>query len=38
VKVDQMNHHLFAIESFDEIFEAIHTLQARIASGSRLND
>jgi len=38
VKVDEMNHLLFAIESFDEIYEAIHTLEARIARGSRLDD
>jgi phenylalanine-4-hydroxylase len=38
VKVDQMNHLLFAIESFDEIYEAIHTLEGRIARGSRLDD
>jgi phenylalanine-4-hydroxylase len=38
VKVDQMHHLLFAIESFDEIYEAIHTLEGRIARGSRLDD
>jgi phenylalanine-4-hydroxylase len=38
VKVDEMHHLLFAIESFDEIFEAMRTLEARIKSGSRLQD
>jgi len=38
VKVDQMNRLLFAIESFDEIYEAIRTLEARIEQGSRLDD
>jgi len=38
VKVDEMHHVLFAIDSFDEIYEAMHTLEARIASGSRLDD
>jgi phenylalanine-4-hydroxylase len=32
VKVDEMHHLLFAIESFDEIYEAMRTLEARIAS------
>jgi phenylalanine-4-hydroxylase len=38
VKVDEMHHLLFAIESFDEIYEAMHTLEARIDRGSRLED
>lgn len=38
VKVDQMHSLLFAIESFDEIYEAMHTLEARIKRGSRLDD
>ncbi len=38
VKVDEMHHLLFAIESFDEIYEAMHTLEARINQGSRLDD
>jgi phenylalanine-4-hydroxylase len=38
VKVDEMHHLLFAIESFDQIYEAMHTLEARIESGSRLED
>jgi phenylalanine-4-hydroxylase len=38
VKVDEMHHLLFAIESFDEIYKAMRTLEARIDSGSRLDD
>jgi phenylalanine-4-hydroxylase len=38
VKVDEMHHLLFAIESFDQIYEAMRTLEERIASGSRLED
>ena len=38
VKVDEMHRLLFAIESFDEIYEAMHTLEARINCGSRLKD
>jgi phenylalanine-4-hydroxylase len=38
VKVDEMHHLLFAIESFDEIYEAMHALEARIDGGSRLDD
>jgi phenylalanine-4-hydroxylase len=38
VKVDEMNRVLFAIESFDEIYEAMHTLAARIDGGSRLDE
>ena len=38
VKVDEMHHLLFAIESFDEIYEAMHTLEARVNRGSRLDD
>ncbi|HEY1903278.1 MAG TPA: phenylalanine 4-monooxygenase [Terracidiphilus sp.] len=38
VKVDEMHHLLFAIESFDEIYKAMRTLEARVDSGSRLGD
>jgi phenylalanine-4-hydroxylase len=38
VKVDEMHHLLFAIEGFDEIYEAMRTLEARIDAGSRLDD
>jgi phenylalanine-4-hydroxylase len=38
VKVDQMHSLLFAIDSFDQIYDAMHTLEARIKSGSRLQD
>ncbi len=38
VKVDEMHHLLFAIESFDEIYEAMHTIEDRIDRGSRLDD
>jgi phenylalanine-4-hydroxylase len=38
VKVDEMHHLLFAIESFDEIYEAMHQLEARVDRGSRLDD
>jgi phenylalanine-4-hydroxylase len=38
VKVDEMHHRLFAIESFEQIYEAMHTLEARIRCGSRLDD
>ena len=38
VKVDEMHHLLFAIDSFDEIYEAMHALEARILRGSRLDD
>jgi phenylalanine-4-hydroxylase len=38
VKVNEMHHLLFAIESFDEIFEAMHVLESRIRNGSRLDD
>jgi phenylalanine-4-hydroxylase len=38
VKVDEMHHLLFAIDSFDQIYEAMHTLEARIDRGSRLDD
>ena len=30
VKVDQIHHRLFAIESFDEIYEAMHEAEARV--------
>lgn len=36
VKVDEMHHLLFSIESFDELYETMHVLEARIDSGSRL--
>lgn len=38
VKVDEMHHLLFAIDSFDQVFEAMHTLEARLRNGSRLDD
>ena len=38
VKVDEMHHLLFAIESFDEIYQAMRTVEARVDSGSRLDD
>ena len=38
VKVDEMHHLLFAIDSFDQIYQAMQTLEARINNGSRLDD
>lgn len=38
VKVDEMHHLLFAIESFDEIYQAVQTLESRFDSGLRLRD
>jgi len=38
VKVDEMHHLLFAIESIEQIYEAMQTLEARINRGSRLDD
>jgi phenylalanine-4-hydroxylase len=38
VKVDEMHHLLFAIESFDQIYQAVRTIENRIRRGSRLND
>ncbi len=38
VKVDEMHHLLFAIESFEEIYQAMHTLESRIDGGSLLED
>jgi phenylalanine-4-hydroxylase len=38
VKVNEMHHLLFAIDSFDQIYEAMHTLAARVDRGSRLID
>lgn len=38
VKVDEMHHLLFAIESFDQIYEAMHALEVRIDRGSLLDD
>jgi phenylalanine-4-hydroxylase len=38
VKVDEMHHLLFAIDSFDQIYDAMHTIEARIQRGSRLQD
>jgi len=32
-----MHHLLFAIDSFDEIYEAMQALEARINRGSRLD-
>lgn len=36
VKVDEMHKLLFAIESFDEIYEAMHEVEARVDRGERL--
>ena len=38
VKVDEMHQLLFAIDSFDEIYEAVRAVEARIDRGSRLDD
>jgi phenylalanine-4-hydroxylase len=38
VKVDEMHHLLFAIESFEQIYEAVRTIEARIVNGSKLDD
>jgi phenylalanine-4-hydroxylase len=38
VKVDEMHHLLFAIESFDEIYQAMRLLERRIDSGLPLED
>jgi phenylalanine-4-hydroxylase len=38
VKVDEMHHLLFAIESFDQIYDAMHILEARLRAGSQLQD
>ena len=38
VKVDEMHHLLFAIESFEQIYDAMYTLEARILGGSRLDN
>jgi phenylalanine-4-hydroxylase len=38
VKVDEMHHLLFAIESFDEIYQAVRLLERRIDSGLPLED
>jgi phenylalanine-4-hydroxylase len=38
VKVDEMHHRLFAIDGFEEIYEAMRTLEARVDRGSRLDD
>ena len=38
VKVDEMHHLLFAIDSFDQIYEAVRTVETRIDRGSRLDD
>jgi phenylalanine-4-hydroxylase len=38
VKVDEMHRLLFAIDSFDQIYEAVRTVEARIDRGSRLDD
>jgi phenylalanine-4-hydroxylase len=38
VKVDEMHHLLFAIESFDQIYQAMRTLEERIDRGSRLDN
>lgn len=36
VKVDEMHHLLFAIESFDQIYDAMHALEGQIRRGSTL--
>src|SRR5579863_923150 len=36
VKVDEMHKLLFAIESFDQIYDAMHTIERRIDSGDQL--
>jgi phenylalanine-4-hydroxylase len=36
VKVDEMHKLLFAIESFDEIYQAVRELEARVDRGERL--
>jgi phenylalanine-4-hydroxylase len=33
VKVDEMHHLLFAISSFDQVYEAMHTAESRAAQG-----
>ena len=38
VKVDEMHHLLFAIESFDQIYEAMHELEGRIRRGEKLQN
>ena len=38
VKVDEMQPLLFAIDSFDEIYEAMRELERRVDGGSRLED
>jgi len=38
VKVDEMHHLLFAIDSFDQIYEAVRTLESRIDAGNQLRD
>lgn len=38
VKVDEMHKLLFAIDSFDHIYDVMHVLEARIKNGSRLQD
>jgi phenylalanine-4-hydroxylase len=38
VKVDEMHHLLFAIESFDELYESLRVVEARVSAGSRLAD
>ena len=36
VKVDEIHHLLFSIENFEQLYETMRTLEARIDSGSRL--
>jgi len=36
VQVDQMHHALFAIESFDQLYEALQQVSARVAAGEML--
>ncbi len=38
VKVDQMHSLLFAIENFEQIYEAMHAIEERIAAGTLLKD
>jgi phenylalanine-4-hydroxylase len=38
VKVDEMHKLLFAIDSFEQIYKAMHALEARVDKGSRLDD
>jgi phenylalanine-4-hydroxylase len=35
VKVDEIHHRLFAIESFDQIYEAMHEAERRLAGAGK---